>query len=235
MHSKRGVGSVLLGAMAVCGLVGWLFTYLGREAKGATLYRREGHCGGRAELAVGHVVGRTPLLVQRRLRSPRRQRPARADGRFRRHLRVGLRLHRHRSHRVDQPGRPELVPRAVLFWRSEMHFLGGLGIMVLFVAILGLGSAGKTLMRTEMPGPATESPHARTQRAAWVFAAIFIGLTTVLTILLLLQGVSLFDAPLPCVRHHRHGRIQHLQHQRRAFPQRRHRNDHHAVHVLGLR
>ena len=40
---------------------------------------------------------------------------------------------------------PRLVPRSILFWRSETHFLGGLGIMVLFVALLGQGSAGKAL------------------------------------------------------------------------------------------
>ena len=42
---------------------------------------------------------------------------------------------------------PALVPRCILFWRSSTHFLGGLGIIVLFVAILGQGSAGKALMQ----------------------------------------------------------------------------------------
>ena len=89
---------------------------------------------------------------------------------------------------------PDLVPRAILFWRSETHFLGGLGIMVLFVAILGLGSAGKTLMLTEMPGPSQETSHTTTQKNAWAFAFIFIGLTVALTLLLLVQRVSLFDS-----------------------------------------
>ncbi|MBN2294543.1 MAG: TrkH family potassium uptake protein, partial [Pirellulales bacterium] len=89
---------------------------------------------------------------------------------------------------------PQLVPRAILFWRSETHFLGGLGIMVLFVAILGMGSAGKTLMLAEMPGPSKETAHERTQRAAWVFATIFITLTAVLTAVLIVQDMSVFDA-----------------------------------------
>ena len=89
---------------------------------------------------------------------------------------------------------PELVPRAILFWRSETHFLGGLGIMVLFVAILGTGSAGKALMLAEMPGPKHTSGEEQMQKAARVFSAIFIGLTIILTALLLLQGVSLFDS-----------------------------------------
>lgn len=89
---------------------------------------------------------------------------------------------------------PELVPRTILFWRSQTHFLGGLGIMVLFVAILGMGSAGKALMLTEVPGPAPESTHERTQRAAWTFAGIFVGLNALLTLILLAEGMSLFDA-----------------------------------------
>ncbi|MCH7688621.1 MAG: TrkH family potassium uptake protein, partial [Planctomycetes bacterium] len=49
---------------------------------------------------------------------------------------------------------PNLVPRCVLFWRSFTHWLGGMGIIVLFVAILGqLGVGGKALMRREVPGP----------------------------------------------------------------------------------
>jgi trk system potassium uptake protein TrkH len=88
----------------------------------------------------------------------------------------------------------QLVPRSILFWRSETHFLGGLGIMVLFVAILGMGSAGKALMQAEMPGPSQESPHTRMQRAAWAFALIYVGLTLVLTVLLVLQGLSYFDS-----------------------------------------
>src|SRR5213075_3204801 len=42
----------------------------------------------------------------------------------------------------------DFLPQCILFWRSELHLLGGLGIMVLFVAILGHGSAGKALMRS---------------------------------------------------------------------------------------
>ncbi len=89
---------------------------------------------------------------------------------------------------------PELVPHCLLFWRSSTHFLGGLGIIVLFVAILGQGSAGKALMRAEMPGPTKEGMQARMQHTAWWFAAIYCALTLLLTILLCLQGLTIFDA-----------------------------------------
>ncbi len=89
---------------------------------------------------------------------------------------------------------PGLVPRSILFWRSETHFLGGLGILVLFVAVLGQGSSTKAVMRAEMPGPMMELSHARIQQAARTFAAIYLGLNTLLTGLLLIEGMNVFDA-----------------------------------------
>ena len=89
---------------------------------------------------------------------------------------------------------PDLVPHCILFWRSSTHFLGGLGIIVLFVAIAGQGSAGKALMRNEVPGPSQESSEARMQHTAQVFTAIYVGLTITLSILLRFCGLSWFDA-----------------------------------------
>ncbi len=89
---------------------------------------------------------------------------------------------------------PYLVPHCILFWRSSTHFLGGLGIIVLFVVLLGQGSAGKALMRTEMPGPTQDSFNARMQHSAWLFAAVYIGLNIVLAIILAGLGMSAFDA-----------------------------------------
>ncbi len=89
---------------------------------------------------------------------------------------------------------PRLVPHCILFWRSSTHFLGGLGIIVLFVVVLGQGSAGKALMRNEVPGPSQESSEARMQHTAQVFAGIYVGLTALLTVILWLCGLSWFDA-----------------------------------------
>ena len=89
---------------------------------------------------------------------------------------------------------PELVPHCILFWRSWTHFLGGLGIVVLFVAILGQGSAGKAMMRAEMPGPSKEGSMPRMQKNALVFAGIYIGLNAVLTLIYAIEGMTLFDA-----------------------------------------
>ncbi len=90
---------------------------------------------------------------------------------------------------------PKLVPHCILFWRSVTHFLGGLGIIVLFVVILGQGSAGKALMRAEMPGPTKEGTTARMQHTAWLFAAMYCALNAVLAIILWVHpDMTLFDA-----------------------------------------
>lgn len=86
------------------------------------------------------------------------------------------------------------VPHCILFWRASTHFLGGLGIIVLFVVILGQGSAGKALMRTEMPGPTADGSTSRMQHTAWLFGGIYLGLNLILTLIFLFMGMSLFDA-----------------------------------------
>ncbi len=88
---------------------------------------------------------------------------------------------------------PDLVPHCILFWRSWTHFLGGLGIVVLFVAILGQGSAGKAMMRAEMPGPHKEGSMPRMQHTALAFASIYVGLNVILTAIYMIQGMTLFD------------------------------------------
>ena len=90
---------------------------------------------------------------------------------------------------------PLLVPHCILFWRSMTHFLGGLGIIVLFVVVLGEGSAAKALMRNEVPGPMDSNPTARMRHAALIFAGIYCGLNALLAATLLLsQQMNAFDA-----------------------------------------
>lgn len=89
---------------------------------------------------------------------------------------------------------PQLVPRCILFWRASTHFLGGLGIIVLFVVLLGQGSAGKALMRAEMPGPTQENIVSRMQHTAWLFATIYVALNLILIVILKVLGMSVFDS-----------------------------------------
>ena len=87
------------------------------------------------------------------------------------------------------------VPRSVLFWRSFTHWLGGMGIIVLFVAILGqLGAGGKALMRREVPGPISDTLRPRVRETAMIMWTIYLALSGILTIILCLLGMSLFDS-----------------------------------------
>lgn len=89
----------------------------------------------------------------------------------------------------------KLVPRCIMFWRSFTHWLGGMGIIVLFVAVLGqLGAGGKALMRREVPGPISEAVRPRVRETALTMWAIYVGLSVVLSIVYLLEGMTVFNS-----------------------------------------
>ncbi len=97
------------------------------------------------------------------------------------------------------PEDPVLIPRCVLFWRSFTHWLGGMGIIVLFVAILGqLGAGGKALVRREVPGPINETVRPRVRETAIVMWGIYVGISGLLAGLYVLEGMSVFDALCHC-------------------------------------
>lgn len=89
------------------------------------------------------------------------------------------------------------ISYALIFWRSFMQWLGGGGIIVLFVAILPtLGVGGKILYQTEVTGPSKESMLPRIKETASKLWKIYLSLTIVETVLLMCANrkISLFDA-----------------------------------------
>ncbi len=91
----------------------------------------------------------------------------------------------------------EAVSRAILFWRSLMQWIGGMGIIVLFVAFLPeLGVQGKILFQTETPGPLKEGFKPRIKETALQLWLIYLVLTLAEIILLFIVNplISLFDA-----------------------------------------
>lgn len=87
------------------------------------------------------------------------------------------------------------VPPALLFWRSFTHWLGGLGIVVLFVAVLpSLGAGGKKLFRVEAPGPAPEGVRPQIRETARILWIIYLCLTAAETIALRLTGMNWFES-----------------------------------------
>ncbi|WP_298794503.1 potassium transporter TrkG [uncultured Allomuricauda sp.] len=89
----------------------------------------------------------------------------------------------------------EILPKGILFWRSLTHWIGGMGIIVLAIAILPLlGIGGMQLFAAEAPGPAGDKLHPRITDTAKRLWLIYFGYTVAETILLKLAGMSLFDA-----------------------------------------
>ena len=89
----------------------------------------------------------------------------------------------------------EIIPKGVLFWRSTTHWIGGMGIIVLAIAILPLlGVGGMQLFAAEAPGPSGDKLHPRITDTAKRLWLIYVGYTAAETILLQLAGMSFFDA-----------------------------------------
>lgn len=89
----------------------------------------------------------------------------------------------------------ESLPESLLFWRSLTHWLGGMGIIVLSLAILPmLGVGGMQLFKAEVPGPTADRLKPRIQDTAKMLWGVYFLLTMAETVLLLFGGMTFFDA-----------------------------------------
>lgn len=89
----------------------------------------------------------------------------------------------------------ESVPKGILFWRSFTQWIGGMGIIVLAVAILPfLGIGGMQLFVAEAPGITPDKLQPRIQDTAKRLWFIYVGLTLAEAILLFVGGMGVFDA-----------------------------------------
>lgn len=89
----------------------------------------------------------------------------------------------------------EAVDKSLLFWRALTHWLGGMGIIVLFIAVLPyLGAGGKQLFKTESPGPDPRGLSPRIKDTASTLYKMYLALTVLQTLLLMLAGMGIFDA-----------------------------------------
>jgi trk system potassium uptake protein len=92
-------------------------------------------------------------------------------------------------------GTIEELPPSLLFWRSLTHWLGGMGIVVLVLAILpALRAGGYQLFQAEVPGPTAERLQPRIRETAAILWGVYVLLSAAETLLLLLGGMSLLDA-----------------------------------------
>ena len=89
----------------------------------------------------------------------------------------------------------EVLPKGLLFWRSFSHWVGGMGVLVLSLALLPkMGARSIHLMRAEAPGPAVDKLVPRVGNNAKILYYLYISLTAVMLVCLLLTGMNLYDA-----------------------------------------
>ena len=87
------------------------------------------------------------------------------------------------------------LPKGILFWRSFTHWLGGMGILVLTIALLpSLGGRTLHVMKAESPGPIISKLVPRSSQSSKILYAIYFVLTAIMVLCLLLAGMPLYDS-----------------------------------------
>ena len=89
----------------------------------------------------------------------------------------------------------EPLPRGILFWRSFMHWLGGMGVLVLTIALMpSLGGRTLHLMKAESPGPIVSKLVPKASQSSKILYGIYCGMTIVEIFVLRLVGMPWFDS-----------------------------------------
>ena len=89
------------------------------------------------------------------------------------------------------------MPRGVMFWRVFTHWIGGMGVLVFLMAVLPMsGEHSMHIMRAEVPGPTVGKLVPRVRHTARILYMIYIALTLIEALVLLMMGMSFYDALL---------------------------------------
>jgi trk system potassium uptake protein TrkH len=93
------------------------------------------------------------------------------------------------------PNGIESLPHGILFWRSFIQWIGGMGIVVFYIAILPLlGVGGVQLFKAEVPGPVADKIKPRVRETAKFLWIVYVGITAAEAIALMVAGMSIFDS-----------------------------------------
>jgi trk system potassium uptake protein TrkH len=215
-----------LGTIGICLICSLLFQWWGRKAKG-TLYRKEGILLVVSIWFLTAAAGSCPFLITKTIKNPidayfetmsgltttgatiiypkvyengtevkaRVQNPLDGSLTYSFYGTVDP-LRNPDTHQVVKVG-IEALGKPLLFWRSFMQWLGGMGIVVLFIAVLpALSMGGKFLYENEMPGLSKEGITPRIKETASLLWKIYLGLTFFQVLLLKISSsaMPLFDA-----------------------------------------
>ena len=89
----------------------------------------------------------------------------------------------------------EILPLGILFWRSLLHWLGGMGILVLALAIMPtIGVGAHQIFKAETTGPISDKVAPKLKDTAKILYIAYLGITVLQTALLMLGGMDLFQA-----------------------------------------
>ncbi len=89
----------------------------------------------------------------------------------------------------------EPLPYGILFWRSFTHWLGGMGVLILTIALLpSLGARTLHLMKAESPGPVVSKLVPKSSQSSKILYGIYCGLTIIQVLCLRLAGMPWFDS-----------------------------------------
>ncbi|WP_297210088.1 TrkH family potassium uptake protein [uncultured Flavonifractor sp.] len=89
----------------------------------------------------------------------------------------------------------EPLPKGILFWRSFIHWLGGMGVLILAIALLpSLGSRTLHLMKAESPGPVVSKLVPKSSQSSKILYAIYCGLTILEILILRIAGMPWYDS-----------------------------------------
>ena len=90
---------------------------------------------------------------------------------------------------------PSALPRGLQFWRALTQWMGGMGVLVMVLALLpSLGEGSVNLMKAESPGPISSKLRPKTSETAKSLYIIYIVLTLAETLILSLAGMPFFDS-----------------------------------------
>ena len=89
----------------------------------------------------------------------------------------------------------EPLPYGILFWRSFIHWLGGMGVLILTIALLpSLGARTLHLMKAESPGPVVSKLVPKSSQSSKILYGIYCGLTALQIVVLRLAGMPWYDS-----------------------------------------
>lgn len=184
LDEEREAGAFVLSAAIVAviaGLVGWRNRGSITSADGRPdFFRREGLTAVGLSWLVAAVLGALPYLLTGSIPSP-------ADALF--ESTSGFTT---TGSTILSAEEIDGLPMGVAFWRSFTHWIGGIGIVLVFVVLFPTG--GRSLFRSEVPGVAREAVQQRVQDSAMGLARIYIGLTLLEILVLMWAGLDLYEA-----------------------------------------